>query len=71
MKQISIIQPVTCNSHQLRPPCVTHQKYHLNIPAMFHWGIEMMPTQTPERRDIIAIYTFRRTHIWLEQLWRA
>lgn len=56
------IQSVTCNIHQLQPPCVTLQKYHLNIPGMFHWGILMMPTQTPDR-DLIAIYTSAHSYM--------
>lgn len=60
---IVYIQSVTCNIHQLQPPCVTLQKYHLNIPGMFHWGILMMPTQTPDRRDVIAIYTSAHSYM--------
>lgn len=57
------VQSVTCNIHQLQPPCVTLQKYHLSIPGMLHWGILMMPTQTPDRRDVLAIYTSAHSYM--------
>lgn len=60
---VDYIQSVTCNIHQLQPPCVTFQKYHLNIPGMFHWGILMMPTQPADRRDAIAIYTSAHSYM--------